>query len=41
MFMGAFSGAFAVAHSACVGVVDFAGGAASAEILLGNRTAMA
>jgi hypothetical protein len=39
--MGAFSGTFDMAHSACVGVVDFAGGAASAEILLGNRTAMA
>lgn len=40
MFMCAFSGAFDVAHSARVGVVDFAGGVASAEILLGNRAAM-
>jgi hypothetical protein len=38
--MCAFSGALDVAHSARVGVVDFAGGVASAEILLGNRAAM-
>lgn len=40
MFRCAFSCAPAVTHSACVGVVDFASGAATAEILLGNGSAM-
>ena len=40
MFRCAFSCASTVAHSACVGVVDFASGAATAKILLGNGAAM-